>query len=1591
MRYYVSLAGDDNNSGTYENPWLTPGQVGTYAASPGFVAGDTIAFRGGDLFTGGTSQFVISLNNVIGTSTAPITVASYGTGTATIETTLNTLNPLSLSGTTTYIVVEDLNFLAPEGTGGTSRCINLNGVDNNTIRRVTTNGGDYGVFALGDGTVLSHITSSFAWDTNIYVSGAGVTYGNLKSIGAGYETGYATQNATSGEGIGLDIVAGDTVGDVATLLGCKHALNVTAGSELTANALYLNVDRLDQDTAIIADGDECRLINMIAIYSAEVATTGGAGTYQMIDVSDTADIISSTVMSTLGTTGDAGAVLIRVQAGATLTTKNMLLTSEAVTLIERIATATYAGSFNALSTSASTETLNNGGAITVDAWNTANETATTVEQVPDYEFITTSVANPILQVLDSRSVILTDDNALHLLGSSTVKSAYFDPYGFDATDHYGGLRPPTVIDSWTIGAHEPTVATYQEIDVTGAGGPVWQIASPSNLPTYAALLQVPSTAKGYSFYVESELFMDDLFSIVADNAKIGIWALGSRLVSGPTATSVTTRDVWVEPALTSSLLSDSADKWQLGSTATQDLRRVICYIDGEANSIHLVSQHDDLLLNESATVPVTLRNIAEIPLRMELNYRGRRPGGVNGSYVYDITCLMNGRPLISKRGIAVPASWIEGTNSAIGRADYAGVYGVDGQEGANAIGWESFTGTITSALSSVLPAGVKGQALEKDYFASRREATNLLINGGFTGYPRKMDIVKLPNVVASADPFTVPPSAGVVGVHLGFVLDASNSIGGYIPRMKRILDKCISLLPIDGSIMVTIIKNWATSNVVVGTAVLDASSRTTMLAAIAGLGATRNGESWAIAWADMHTAMSTGVTIAGLQETGYSKMIVNITEHATATTASTTQAVLDATADMHALPGLREIDLILIEAQIQQVYNVGVWPNVLFPQNIPVNDPAVVGQPWESTLQMPNTNGPIAVSVKGDAAPGGTILPSTPNQTGNAADIAIGGDFYLQVLKWRTDWQNQIVTSSNTAPDLNYRDAFQALPQRNPGYSINVPSTRPVESDLGAWVTWGSSSILEVVSPSVAPSPDGGNTVRLILGATGEVNLAQKITDLRPLAGQTISLAFSASAGQGRVKVSPVATINGTETVLGTFYSRSFGFSSRVVRTVELPSGLSSLEVGLKFEGPVDTSLQFSALQLSLGNYRPQLPFSESPLDSVIPRGTILMVNGTTCPSGYRELPDSEGRIPYGFLGDPNFYERDLGPAPDSGPQPGDPVYDSDLDIGILIDGSSDQRSYGPAVHAMLTKLILTQLPEDGTVRVVVMFTSKPHDSLVLIPLTPVTPANKAGSLKLAIDKLVDSTQTPNFGGNDRYFNGMNALRVILNATGGRQKMVLATNNVAQATDSREINAQTDLAAIDRFVEYSTVVFANSMTNPPIGSVGTRCWPAPRTQAPGIVFLWSGGQPGTAVNNQFANQIIPAGNYIADVFFRSVDLWLPTPSQPNPVNVQTVDDAVANNLGGQLEHDHADGTAFGSSIDESDGFEPAGAGNTVTPSQLPPRDSGAIGVYPFGVEPSSTRSEDPPALAIGTTHTHAFNSRQSAQVPGFGLKMCEKL
>jgi hypothetical protein len=115
--YYISPSGKDANSGTsISNAWKTMDKVGSFAWSPGFVAGDNILFEGGQTFMS-SSGIYVQLDKTKGTALNPITFSSYGTGKALLKSNASNLFGLWAPSTGTVSLGFKFTNLILEGDG----------------------------------------------------------------------------------------------------------------------------------------------------------------------------------------------------------------------------------------------------------------------------------------------------------------------------------------------------------------------------------------------------------------------------------------------------------------------------------------------------------------------------------------------------------------------------------------------------------------------------------------------------------------------------------------------------------------------------------------------------------------------------------------------------------------------------------------------------------------------------------------------------------------------------------------------------------------------------------------------------------------------------------------------------------------------------------------------------------------------------------------------------------------------------------------------------------------------------------------------------------------------------------------------------------------------------------------------------------------------------------------------------------------------------------------------------------------------------------------------------------------------------------
>lgn len=137
--YFVSAVGSDSNTGTSATtPWKSLTKVSQAVLKPG----DTVSFRRGDTFTGG----VVTAQS--GTSTAPITLNSYGTGNQPIVTGGKSGNCFRINGN--FTIVEGLRAVSCGYAGfsvvGDNDTVRNSSASSNAAGLKVSTGSDFGTY-----------------------------------------------------------------------------------------------------------------------------------------------------------------------------------------------------------------------------------------------------------------------------------------------------------------------------------------------------------------------------------------------------------------------------------------------------------------------------------------------------------------------------------------------------------------------------------------------------------------------------------------------------------------------------------------------------------------------------------------------------------------------------------------------------------------------------------------------------------------------------------------------------------------------------------------------------------------------------------------------------------------------------------------------------------------------------------------------------------------------------------------------------------------------------------------------------------------------------------------------------------------------------------------------------------------------------------------------------------------------------------------------------------------------------------------------------------------------------------------------------
>lgn len=1627
--HFANSGNDTTGDGSLLNPWATVAKFNSELAGGGIVAGDSASFLGGDQFT--DAEMVIS--SFTGTGINYLTVTSHGVGRAVIKAT-STGRAVASLNLSTNVRFQGINFehLRGAALGAGDNNIAMVSCTSIIIDDCEVYGGLDGITGSNSSAFVSRTVIRHSWEDGISVFGTLNGQYNLSDVevfGAGYDDNFVINtNIAAGDGLSAHDSAFFRGSDI-RLIKCKTPItNINDTNTTDLRRVWILIDRADQEAAVEQqDAGVTTLrdsiirvtsaINEPVSYVAVVASVGG-----------TVNLDNVTIHSEAGGSGIIG-IFTTGGGGSTLTFDNCnLVAATPGALIGALAAGdTYTGRNNNFWAPNTALPFLDGGAVSFGTWAAAHETSS-INQDPLFDNAT--LPGPEFAKVTSSSP---------LIGVGLDQTVEYATAGILAVDYFGFERFPGI---WSIGAHEFPIPTLQSF-LEGNGSAT--LDGQLDLDNVASLRSVPP----FSGFPAIDHKVEGIVRFEYGMKSCGIWAVGGRAGSGaqqpaqPISTSIyqyTFDQGSLQPL-------ENSGAWDIGDTpGTNDPRRIRFEIAliGTALEARIRGSTGQSTTTQSLSFGSTTSGLqglfpnvqydTDLKLTLEVKFVGRQSGpGSRNDYIFDFLGYIDDQLVLNTTGVVVPQGWIEGfeITGAVGPASWAGIHGERGTLGGLAspnpeLLWKTFGGLIQgTVVPTQIPASAAGEARIKEYMARRGSVPNRALNGGFTSFPRDVKVQRFEDAIQISDPTFVPPPLEIP-LHITVVINGSSSMqGGETIRTIAFLQQMIEQLPLDGSIMLFFCSHRNTTagnygaiypnvDVMLPNTILDSTTKAAALAAAAAFSAGGGQERWASGVDACVDAFNTGFPdpSGGAPTVGASKMMIVIDDEGSSDVGINTSNPADAAAvaALHALPGLVEVGICSVEKPTPTVVGRGIhqgswdaiWPRpdtVVLP-NTPLVDPNQATTSYESTVEVPNTQGALVARtgqfLGGNNPSGSPNLPIIQNPplasipaTANFPSEWCGYTWAQQAIKHAAA---AIVTPPPPVPTLG-RDVFQAWPDLDAGYAFDVPPEKPAESLLGNWFVSGAAGSVEVApaddEDAVIPSFDGGNLARVSFGEKGSIEFVQDIPDVKPLRGEHVTVAYSGRRFTGRVRVDAIVRIDGQDNVVDTSFSQSFGEYARRVAAVEVPLNAGKVEVVIRLTANVGESVGLSGIVFALGRYENDLPYSDSIEDSAIPPGTVILATGDACPPGFRQVPDSKDRLALALTSDPGFYERRF-LSTTVVPTQGAGVFPHEVDLAIVIDGSGSQGGAGEQVNVtFLTELVQNELPKDGSVSLSIVWTSGPYLGLVILNPTLVT-LTSVPTILSAIGVISNPGAIPNFGGATTALDGFTTVKPILESGMGRFKMMVynTDHGFSNSNVAGVLTAFNDIVTLDRFVEASAYIVNSSRAA--VLSVGGEnlIFPVPSTSEPGILFESTGGPPGPALPGAHAGLPFQAGQYSAQVLGARVLAHVLFGKSL----VQTeFGEGVVSRLGGREFHDHVGVGATGSSLTESDGFEDHTDEPAETLIPIPIRDQASIKPYPFGIFPQFARPEDPPVLAVGPQHGHSVRTDMRALPPSFPVIFCERL
>lgn len=234
---------------------------------------------------------------------------------------------------------------------------------------------------------------------------------------------------------------------------------------------------------------------------------------------------------------------------------------------------------------------------------------------------------------------------------------------------------------------------------------------------------------------------------------------------------------------------------------------------------------------------------------------------------------------------------------------------------------------------------------------------------------------------------------------------------------------------------------------------------------------------------------------------------------------------------------------------------------------------------------------------------------------------------------------------ASVAPVYDFIDANL---YRKEVHAFDIGTTKPTENTIGSWYIYGvpGAVVLNPVdlgSGTTIPSFDGGCLAKIEAEKSGSITMEQPIDYYTPLLGQDMTLAISVRKFSGQVKVEMFLCVDGFDTNGLTTQSQFAGTYRRYTKAVHVPLDTKTLSVKIKLSGLGSWSVGVSGASMIMSACT-SVPYTESLADVVIPKGTTILFQGESCPSGYLSIAD-DGRYALISSGTAGIIENtDAGP-----------------------------------------------------------------------------------------------------------------------------------------------------------------------------------------------------------------------------------------------------------------------------------------------------------------------------------------------------------